>query len=336
MAYVADRLAAFVGGESGARAPGWHLTALLDASTEMAKGKDIDPDDYWCSEDRTDGGDLAAELPEGLLDMGNLWEAAARPALVDHFAEKFNLMVTGPTQMERDGIVANADALAIGQGRVAGIVECKFRYSAETDPKKQDKWMRQVKGYCRIWGTDLVYFAVGNVRQRPPGSGARIYMIQFTEAEIAENWQMLVNAREYLDRLRSTVSGLGAFVEEEMEAMDRPPTDGDRAFAPPPPPFGTTPVFGLPIPILTGHDVCSLDWAVTPGDVYCDLVWDTEWAHGIDRIATVSCEVCGRRVCANCAVVLQQGEMATTHLVDAHKIATGVFNFVEALRERSL
>ena len=311
MAYVADRLAAFTGGESAPRAPGWHLTALLNASTEMAKGKDIDPNDYWCSEDRTDGGDLADQLPEGLLDMGNLWEAATRPALVAHFQEKFNLMVTGPTQMERDGIVANADALAIGQGRVAGIVECKFRYSADTDPKKQDKWIRQVKGYCHIWGTDLVYFVVGNVRSRPPGSGARIYMIQFTENEIAENWQMLVNVRGHLDKLALDV---------DVEAGI-----GDSAYADDP-----------PAPSLTvPTHVCSLDWAVTPGDIYCDLVWDTAWAHGTDRIATVWCEECGRTVCANCAVVLQQGEMATTHLVDARKVVDGVFDFVGALRERS-
>jgi hypothetical protein len=313
--YVADQLAAFVGGESAPRAPGWHLTALLDASTEMAKGKDIDPNDYWCSEEKTDGGDLADKLPPGLLEMGHLWEAAARPALVDYFQEKFNLMVTGPTQMERDGIVANADALAIGQGRVAAIVECKFRYSADTDVKKQDKWMRQVKGYCHIWGTDLVYFAVGNVRSRPPGSGARIYMLQFTEKEIAENWQMLVNARTYLDKLVFDLDVTGQ-------------AQADLSYASDP----SSPGFS---PLAPAH-VCNLDWAVTSGDFDCDLVWDTEWAHGINRIATVWCGECGRMVCVNCAVVLQQGGMATTELVDAQKVINGVYDFVEAMRERSL
>ena len=319
--YVADRLAAFVGGESAPRAPGWHLTALLDASTEMAKGNDIDPNDYWCSEEKTDGGDLADQLPPGLLDMGNLWEAASRPALVDYFQEKFSLMVTGPTQMERDGIVANADALAIGQGRVAGIVECKFRYSADTDVRKQDKWMRQVKGYCHIWGTDLVYFAVGNVRSRPPGSGARIYMLQFTEKEIAENWQMLVNAKTYLEKLVIDLDPTGQ-AQAEAEA--------DSAYANGPSP--SSPGFS---PLAPAH-VCTLDWAVTSGDFDCDLVWDTEWAHGTNRIATVWCGECGRMVCVNCAVVLQQGGMATTHLADAQKVINGVFDFVEAMRERSL
>ena len=166
--YVADRLAHAVGGTAPPRAVGWHLSALLKASDELSRGREVDPWDYWCSEEQSDGGE--EPLP-GLFSMGNLWEAAARPALKDYFQAKFGLMVTGPVQLEREGIIANADALALGQGKIAGIVEMKFRFSADTSAAKQDGWMRQAKGYCHMWGTSSGVLRRGQRQAETAGVG---------------------------------------------------------------------------------------------------------------------------------------------------------------------
>ena len=208
--YVADKLANATGGVAPARAEGWHITDIIKASKELAQGKAVNPDDFYCAGDGAHkelSKDLARAKELGLLDMGHFWEAAARPALVQWCGSKFGLLATGPQQAEADGIIANADALVKDPytQSVVAVAECKFRFSARTEPLANEEWMQQVKGYCHIWGTSAVWMVVGNVRQAPPGAGSRIYMLTFTDDEINENWQMLVNTRQYLERERGIV-----------------------------------------------------------------------------------------------------------------------------------
>ena len=208
--YVADKLANATGGVAPARAEGWHITDIIKASKALAQGKAVNPEDFYCAGDGAHkelSEDLARAKELGLLDMGHFWEAAARPAFVQWCGSRFGLQATGPQQTEADGIIANADALVkdLQTQTVVAVAECKFRFSAKTDPVTNDEWMQQVKGYCHIWETNAVWMVVGNVRSGPPGAGSRIYMLTFTDEEIDENWQLLVNTREYLERERAVV-----------------------------------------------------------------------------------------------------------------------------------
>ena len=227
--YVADKLANATGGVAPTRAEGWHITDIIKASKELAQGKAVNPEDFYCAGDGVHkelSEDLARAKELGLLDMGHFWEAAARPAFAQWCGSRFGLQATGPQQAEVDGIIANADALVkdLYTQTVVAVAESKFRFSARTDPTANEAWMQQVKGYCRIWGTTTVWMVVGNVRQAPPGAGSRIYMLTFTDAEVNENWQMLVNTRQYLDRARGVVDGaLETSEQADLEQPDEAP-----------------------------------------------------------------------------------------------------------------
>ena len=201
--YVADQLTIAVAGQAPPRATGWHITALIKASKELARGKTVDPNHYYCSEVSSDMSGLESQVPAGLFEMGNLWEAACRPAFSRWCHERFGFVSTGPSELIHEGIVANADALVLSPSTnsVVAVAECKFRYSHETDPTANDDWMRQVKGYCYILGVNAVWMVIGNVRQRPPGAASRIYMLTFYTEDIAENWHMLQNTRAYLNKM---------------------------------------------------------------------------------------------------------------------------------------
>ena len=202
--YVADRLAAFTtGGESEPRTVGWHISSLIRASKELAKGKPIDPHYYYCSEDSPDMDGIADEIPEGILDWGNIWEAACRPALAEWCKYRFGFVATGPTQINKDGIIANADALVLSSqdGSVVAVAECKFKFSSNTDPLNNDDWIKQIKGYCHMWGTHMVFMPIGNVRHGPPGGKSSMYIITFDDNEIDENWRMITNTRDYMNKL---------------------------------------------------------------------------------------------------------------------------------------
>ena len=169
--YVADALAAFTGGASEPRTVGWHMSSLIKASKELAKGRPVDPHYYYCSEDSPDMDGLADSIPPGILSWGNVWEAASRPALAKWCHERFGLDATGPVQMMKGGIIANADALALTPdgASVVAVIECKFKFSHNTDPLLNDDWIRQIKGYCHMWETNMVWMAIGNVRQNATG-----------------------------------------------------------------------------------------------------------------------------------------------------------------------
>ena len=223
--FVASSLAIRLGAQTEPRAPGWHMTSLIRASEELAKANDINPWDYWeAGQEEEEEGAFEAKFDEnvrGMMAMGKLWEEAVRPAFRQWCGQRFGLFTQGPSQREMEGIHANCDGLvtAPGTGDVVAVMECKFRFTHETNPLKQDHWMRQVKGYCRMWGTDSVWFVVGNVRQRPPSAGSRVYMLTFSRQEIEENWALLTNTKNWLER---KMEDAAAVTLEPVEEVDTP------------------------------------------------------------------------------------------------------------------
>ena len=315
--YVADQLAIATAGYADPRAVGWHVTALIKASKEIARGKDIDPNYYYCSEDSTDMEGLGEEIPPGILEMGNLWEAACRPAFSSWCRERFGLKSTGPVQIGRERIVANADALVVNprDRSIVSIVECKFRFSENTMPIENDDWMRQVKAYCHMLGLNSVWMVIGNVRQRPPGSASRVYMMSFSDSEVAENWNMLQNIRTYLDKLM----GITGDVDSSPQIMGLSwddlfdePIKSDEPIKIDEPTESTEPAEQEPEAEQKSGDDSNIHYkhnftrVVTSElcaqiELNCCLHFD-----GPGQTADVVCVECGLKVCVYCADHLQQ------------------------------
>ena len=209
--FVAEQLATAVGGQTEPRAEGWHVSSLIRAAAELAKGNSVEPKDYYHVSDTLDAdpeaGDTFDEATLGMMNMGRLWEEAVRPAVAQWCGGRFGYVAQGPQQSVLDSIVANVDGLVVNpvDNTVVAVLECKFRFTHLTDPLKQDHWMRQVKAYCKIWGTVSVWMVVGNVRFRPPTAASRVYLLTFAQGEIDDNWQYLANARDYLERVKQSL-----------------------------------------------------------------------------------------------------------------------------------
>lgn len=140
--------------------------------------------------------------PEGIMAMGRIWEYAAR--------EKANLLAT-ETQgqfisspvVEKDGVIASLDGYIVWAGDSA-VLEIKLKFSAPKDPRENFRWMSQVKSYCHIMNAKRVIFIVGHLLHSPPRMVAVKYGLRFTEAELQENWQMIMNQAKEWHKQRET------------------------------------------------------------------------------------------------------------------------------------
>jgi len=101
-----------------------------------------------------------------------------------------------PDEWERDGIVGSPDALRLNDWTV---VELKFRWMSSNKFDALEKWfwleLIQIKGYCAMLGTlraELwVFFCNGDYR--PPRPNVRGVLLEFSEQEVEESWQTILN-----------------------------------------------------------------------------------------------------------------------------------------------
>ena len=190
---------------AGPRAEGWHVSTLLKASKIIAKGQPVNWRDYYYMP-----GDQKLEdwddMTLGMMNQGRIWEEASRGPFKAR-VRKVGLFVDPPSQKEHERIVVNVDGLiytsAGGPGPVlVAIQESKFRFARSHDPRNNSDWMGQVKGYCKVFGCLSVWMPICFIQTRPPLVESHIYMVNFTQREVDENWQMLTKTRDYLERLR--------------------------------------------------------------------------------------------------------------------------------------
>ena len=197
------------------RERGWHVSALSEASQDIVRSaKPLNPMDYWWAGGLNAGGraDLDEKVP-GILDMGRVWEAVSIRAL-DAWACKRGMIVQKPDRglcvdgvwMTIDGILQTTAAHdeIESMDHPLAVVECKLRFTQIDDvrsSKAWEKWMRQVKSYCYGLGVRTAWVVVGSVTSRPPSAKSKIEIVTFTETELAENWQLIMNTKEYLERI---------------------------------------------------------------------------------------------------------------------------------------
>ena len=179
------------GVENNHRDSGWHVTNLIEASDRLAKGLPTNP--RWFRDPPE------PEVPEGLFEWGFLWESVARDWFWNTRLTEEIAFNSHPDQHEKDGIIGNADGVIFHGGDAQAIVECKLRFSRNEE--LLDRWLQQTKAYCAIWETNRVYFLIGHIHSNPPGGKARLVTVDFTDQEIQENWTMLLNTKNHLERL---------------------------------------------------------------------------------------------------------------------------------------
>ena len=191
---------------AGPRTEGYHLTSLIRASKLIAKGLPVNPDDFYyrVPEHGIRAEEDWDEMTLSMMNMGRIWEETSRGPFKERL-QRLGMWTTPPTQSEKDGVAVNADGLIYTEASPPALVaiqEAKFRFARPHDPRNNSDWMGQCKGYCKVFGCLSVWMPICFIQTRPPLVESHIYMVNFTQREVDENWRMITKTREYLERLR--------------------------------------------------------------------------------------------------------------------------------------
>jgi len=128
------------------------------------------------------------------MEMGFIWECMCEVGWRD-------LLGWRPEELQVDGIWMSPDYLGIeDEGIVVREMKCTWKSvhptSGHFDPTDQLRWMMQAKSYCHAVGATVALFYVYHVNgnYRPPAPVFEgVWRIEFTDLELVENWQSIVN-----------------------------------------------------------------------------------------------------------------------------------------------
>ena len=164
-------------GEDPVRSTGLHLTDIIsDIMTASGMQK------------TASGANWAPDQLNMAAEVGFMWEEVFSQALKDRLPCRIGEVVCDGVAMSPDGMEMEMES-----GEVV-LAEYKVKWaSSKRDPTENFKWMAQVKGYCKGLGLTKVRMYVLYVNGDYRGSGPQFktYAIEFTELEIAENWEMI-------------------------------------------------------------------------------------------------------------------------------------------------
>lgn len=148
------------------------------------KKKDFNPDDF-----------------PGVDQMGHLWEYAVRP-WVREYARKQGWLVAFSIEMERDGVILSLDGLAFDPQApsLIAVIETKSRWTPKYLPTDRFRDMSQVKSYCYAAGTCDAWMPVLRMKSTPPQATVRLHKLTFSQLELAENWEMMLNTKREMAR----------------------------------------------------------------------------------------------------------------------------------------
>ena len=170
----------------------WHVSSLLKASKSIIKGK----------VEYSDSG--PASMPS-IAAMGRIWETAMDCYMQRHMEERGGSFVSDVVLSE-DGICGSLDgAVDDPTWPTLAVYECKLRFTLNMDIPLDH--LRQIRAYCHLLDTTLVYYASGHLSSAPPMIQATLRIIRFTQQSIEENWEGIVNTKKYLESLGITPEG---------------------------------------------------------------------------------------------------------------------------------
>lgn len=123
-------------------------------------------------------------------EVGFMWEEILSSALKNRLPCRIG-------ELELDGILLSPDGIEVDEVDGEPILsEYKSVWSSsKREPIDNWKWMAQTKGYCKALGLTKVRMYILYLMGDYKGGGPqyRKCTIEFTELEIEENWEMLVN-----------------------------------------------------------------------------------------------------------------------------------------------
>lgn len=168
------------------RSEGNHITELIQLHNKAAGKRYYD--------------DSSSPSPEVLdiMAFGRIWEWALRGYLTHKAPEWGFDGIIFSFETERDGIYGSLDGLFVGQDN-AVVDETKARFTGPNDnfPLGHHQYPMQIKSYCKMVGTTRACMPVLHVESKPPRAQFYVYWIEFSQLEIDENWQLLLNRRDY-------------------------------------------------------------------------------------------------------------------------------------------
>lgn len=128
--------------------------------------------------------------------VGFLWEDVLSDAYGANYAARIG-------EVERDGVVCSPDGVGVFENVVTAALVVNEEYKAtwkslRNPPEDNWYWMCQFKSYCYVLNVNTTILRVLYINGDYRGSGPvyRVFKIVFTDQELAENWQMILNHRD--------------------------------------------------------------------------------------------------------------------------------------------
>ena len=122
-------------------------------------------------------------------EKGFLWEVALSRALGEKAAIR-------PGEVVVDGVSCSPDGIGFDDDGNLYVEEYKATAMSSNKPVGDIlRWIMQVKAYCYVMETTVAVFRVLYLMGDYKGGGPeyRVYRIEFSESELADNWVSLLN-----------------------------------------------------------------------------------------------------------------------------------------------
>jgi hypothetical protein len=123
---------------------------------------------------------------------GFLWERVFAQA---HREAVLSGTLVRPDEWSLDGICGSPDHIDIETWRIIEL-KCRWMSAQKFEQLEKHFWLEivQIKGYCKLIGATeaelWVFFVAGNWRPPVPMVGAKL--LEFSQQEIDENWDVIV------------------------------------------------------------------------------------------------------------------------------------------------
>lgn len=137
---------------------------------------------------------------EPIYEMGYLWEDLLGAILTDRvMLDRGEVLLTGQTEIERDGIFGTPDRLVLGTDGAVIVEETKITwkwYSPDLEAVKFLYWLLQVKTYCAMVGATTARIRALFINEISHSDNFVVpgcWEITFEPHELDEWWESLLS-----------------------------------------------------------------------------------------------------------------------------------------------
>lgn len=129
-------------------------------------------------------------------------------------------MIYHPGEVVQDGIAMTCDGVS-WEGDEVRVHEIKLTWkSSKRELADEWMWLAQLKSYCKGWGTTRGrmhrYYVNGDYKRESNTRRYYVDDIDFTKREIEENWDLMLQGREYMEE------------EHDKAGLDRAAANGRK------------------------------------------------------------------------------------------------------------